>query len=166
MHLVLHPTEATGAKSLKLSRIRARKTSVDLELPRARRLRGGFRQPDRKGAVLELRLGAVGIDATRQGYHALEGSEGPLDVVTALLLLLRLELLLAAQDQELVLDQDLDILALEARKLGRDAQRLAVVHHVDARLEGAGAEIAEPALDRREAAERIAKELAHHAYRI
>src|SRR5258708_33681979 len=142
---------------------RARKASVDLELPRARRLRGGFRQPDRKGAVLELRFGAVGVDAPRQGYHALEGSEGPLDVVTALLLLLRLELLLAAQDQELVLDQDLDILALEARKLGRDAQRLAVVYHVDARLESAGAEIAEPALDRPEAPEPIPKELAHHA---
>src|SRR5687767_13928758 len=84
------------------------------------------RQLHREHAVLEVRADLARIDGVGQRERPVERAVRPLDPAVALFLHLRVELLVALQDEGAVLDADLDVLAADAGQLGAHHQVMVV----------------------------------------
>ena len=110
-----------------------------LLLLRFRRLR----HCDGQNAVLEVRFDLVDVDAAGYLERATEGSIAALGDVTILGLLFLLFLLFALDRQDIVGKLNVDVLGIEARKLGCDLERLLLLDDVDGRRD-AETEIATP----------------------
>jgi hypothetical protein len=83
-------------------------------------LRLGFlalRQPDRQHAVLVARADPRGIDRGRQRERARERTVVPLHPLVAVLARLVVDLPLAREREDVVLEGDVDVLALHVRQL-------------------------------------------------
>ena len=94
----------------------AEPASADLDLLRLRLGRLG--DGDGQDAVVELGLDGVLVHPGRQAERAREGAVGPLDPVVVVLRLVLLELALALEGEDVVLDGDLDLLLRDTGQLG------------------------------------------------
>src|SRR5690606_619103 len=114
-----------GGRGLAPHPSRALPGLLDLDLPPTRDFRLG--QADLEHAVLELGADLVEIHGAREAEGALEGAIAPLVDLVAPVLLLELVLLGAADREEVVLDIDLEVVAVDPRDLGGQHERIAGV---------------------------------------
>src|SRR3954453_511250 len=128
----------TARSSLRLDRLR--RAAADLDAPRLARL--GLRDPHLEDAVVEARGDGLRVDALRERQRPRKRSERALDAVIALVLGLVLSLALAGHGERAVLELDLDVVLVEAGKIGTEDEvvlRLDEVHRRHPAAQGAAA---------------------------
>src|SRR6185369_13193422 len=99
----------------------------DLHLDRPGLRLGLLREGDGEDAVLSLRLDPLRVERAGQREGPGERPVGPLDAVVVLPLVLLLELPLAPDGEDAVLEPDVHVLRLDAGELEAERHRLLVL---------------------------------------
>src|SRR6516162_6811435 len=106
-------------------------SGLDFDAPRLRRR--ALRDGELQHAVDVRRLDGLGIDALGQREAAQELAAGTLDALVAVLGRLLLRAALALYREHALVGGDFDVLALDARQVGRDDEALGFLVNVDVR---------------------------------
>src|SRR5262245_11499547 len=94
---------------------------------------GGFRQPNRQNAILELRVQLLLFNLERQAKRARKAAKTPLHVAGVGVPFLTLGSLFPGNGENVTSQADLDFLFADPRQLGRDHQVLVVLIDVNGR---------------------------------
>jgi hypothetical protein len=78
----------------------------------------GLFQSEAENTVFIVRLNLLRVNAGRQGERARELPEGPLHAVEVLTFNLGIKLAFAANRQDVVFDNDIDVVSFESRQVG------------------------------------------------
>src|SRR5689334_4212141 len=91
-----------------------------IDLLRLRHLRRRLRERYLEHAVLERRVAGIRVDAFGERDRAIEASVAALGPIVTVMLVLDVVVPLAANDEQVIFDLDVDIVARQARELGAD----------------------------------------------
>src|SRR2546423_8363028 len=104
---------------------------LHIDAARARLLLRRLRKTDLEYPVAERCVAGAGVDVVGQGNRAVEASIAPLAAIETFLLVLDVAVALAANDERILIDLDIHVIAREARKIRADDEIVAALEDLD-----------------------------------